>query len=556
MSLNTQTTQSPNSPSRPIRQVVIIGLDGATFDLIRPWAEAGHLPNLARLMAEGAWGNLQSTEPPHSAPAWSSFSTGLNPGKHGVYYFVAPSRDKNRFRPVSADTIRGRRLWQLVGDQGARVGIINVPMSYPLVPVNGYMVGDWFAPDARNAFSDPDLYEEVVRNCGGYCVEAVLQPDPEKFLRDMLECIDQRTKVSAYLLERHRTDLFTVVYTLLDRAQHNFWADMDTDHPLHGKLPRRMIPDAILQTHKRLDEGIGRILEKVDSDATVLVMSDHGFRGEHNRMAVNNWLQREGLLTARAGAANLFYQFGMMLKRLGLQQQMVAALRALIGTRRPEKLYYRTVNWAETKVIYGPGQGFYVNLKGRDVDGRVTESEYEPLRDYIIQKMKEMRDPATGLPVTGEVFRREELYQGGAFDWAPDIVPTNAEYVTNGKRWGFGMSKFMGASTLFVKPRELSGTHSPEGVFIARGPHIRSGRREGLNIMDVAPTALYAMGLTVPAAMDGTVRTELFEPAYVEAHPVPYGEIDISADGRTGQVLSEEHEAVVEQRLRELGYLS
>jgi predicted AlkP superfamily phosphohydrolase/phosphomutase len=331
---------------------------------------------------------------------------------------------------------------------------------------------------------------------------------------------------------------------------------MDPDHPLHGNLPRQMFPNAILDVHKHLDAAIGHVLERVDADATVLIMSDHGFRGEYNRLAVNNWLQKEGLLTAHAQAANLFYRFGMQLKRMGLQKQAVAGLRALIGTRRPEKLYYRSVNWPQTKVIYGPGQGFYINMKGRDEDGVVTEAEYEPLRDYIIEKMKEFRDPISGLPVVSDVFRREELYEGEAFAWAPDIVPGNAEYkMESGKVWGLGMSKFLGAPELFIKPRELSGTHSPEGIFIAWGPHVRPDHLENLRIMDIAPTALYGLGLAVPRALDGRVLTEVFTSGFVEANPVCYGDIDVRANGKSGQVLSESHEELVEDRLRQLGYL-
>ncbi len=551
------TSTLPGSPlrARPSRPVVIIGLDGATFDLIEPWAEAGHLPHLARLMSEGAWGRLRSTEPPHSAPAWATFSTGTNPGRHGVYFFVAPSRDKSRFRPVSSESIRGRRLWQLVSEQGGRVGIVNVPMSYPPVPVNGYMIGDFFAPDYRSAFDNPDLYQEVVRECGGYCSEVWPQPNRRAFLNNILACIDQQAKVGAYLLERHPVDLFAMVFTVLDRSQHYFWADSDPDHPLHRLKRKHMIPDALLQVHRRLDAAIGRLLEKVPSDATVIVMSDHGFRGEPRRLAVNKWLQDLGLLKTRGQSAKMMNRIRVSIKRSGLQKSAQRLLRATIGTWRHESVSSQFVNWSQTKISYGPGQGFYVNLKGRDYEGIVAESEYEPLRERVIQALKALRDPQTGLPIVTNAFRREELYQGDGFDLAPDIVPAKAEYWGDGKCWGYGLSKSLGATQLFVDQLDISGNHSPEGVFIASGRDVHSGHREGLNILDLAPTAMYALGLTVPAGMDGQVRTELFDPVYVASRPVQFGEVDLSREGKSGQVLSEEHEALVEQRLKDLGYL-
>jgi predicted AlkP superfamily phosphohydrolase/phosphomutase len=551
------TMLNSNQPSlsKPIKPVVIIGLDGATFDLIEPWSQAGHLPNLARLMSEGAWGRLQSTEPPHSAPAWATFSTGLNPGRHGVYFFVAPSRDKSRFRPVSAESIRGRRLWQLVSDQGGRVGIVNVPMSYPPVPVNGYMVGDFFAPDYRSAFNQPELYEEVIRECGGYCAEVWPQPNRQRYLQEMLACIDQQGRVGAYLLERHPTDFFAYVFTVLDRAQHKFWADMDTEHPIHRQRRKQMIPDALLQVHKHLDVAIGRLLEKVNSDTTVVIVSDHGFRGEYRRLAVNRWLQELGLLNTRARGAGIMNRLRVSIKQSGLQKPVQRLLRLMIGTSRHESLSYQFVNWPETKISYGPGQGFYVNLKGRDHDGVVTQSEYEPLRDRVIKALKEVRDPQTGLPVVSDVFRREEIYEGSGFEWAPDIIPARAEYVTNGKRWGYGLSKSLGAPYLFMDQDDNTGNHAYEGIFIARGPHVRGGCLTNLNIMDVAPTTLFALGLSVPKGMDGKVHTELFAPAYVEENPVAFSDIDLDLEGKAGQVLSAAHEALVEKRLKDLGYL-
>ncbi len=549
-----ESSTTPPPDARP-KQVIIIGVDGATFDLIEPWAAQGHLPNLKRLMDQGAWGRLASTEPPHSAPAWATFSTGLNPGRHGVYFFVGPSRDKSRFRPVSGESIRGRRLWQLVSEQERRVGIINVPMSYPTVPVNGYMIGDFYSPDERSAFDSEALYEEVVRECGDYCLEVWPQPNRQAYLDEMLACIDQRAKVGAYLLDKHPVDFFALVFTSLDRAQHYFWADMDSDHPLHRKRRKQMIPDALFQIHKHIDAGIGTLLEKAEPDATIIIMSDHGFRAESRRLAVNKWLQDLGYLQTRQNSAKLMNRVRVAIKRSGLQKPVQRIMRKVIGTWRHESVSYQFINWEQTKVHYGPGQGFYINLVGRDPDGIVTEEEYEPLRAQIIEKMMALRDPQTGLPVVTDVFRREEIYEGGGLDQAPDLVPAKAEYGSNGKTWGYGLSKSLGATELYVDQDDISGNHSPEGIFIAVGPDIQVGKKEGLRILDVAPTAMYAAGLTVPSGMDGRPVTDLFEPTYVAAHPVEFGDIDLDLEGKTGQVLTEEHEAIVEKRLKDLGYL-
>ncbi len=548
---------STSHSSERKRPVVIIGLDGATFDLIEPWAAEGHLPNFQRLLQEGASGRLLSTKPDHSAPAWTSFSTGVNPGKHGVYFFVGPSFDKLRFRPVNARSIRSRRLWQIISDQGATVGAMNIPMSYPGVPVNGYMIGDFFAPDYRSAFDNDELYEEVLRECGGYCSEVWNARGHAGYLRDILACVDQQAIVGSYLLERHPVDFFAIVFTVLDRAQHSFWADMDPDHPMHGQGHEPMIPDALLQVHKALDQAVGRLLERVPSDANVIIMSDHGFRGEYRRLAVNKWLRDMGLLTLKTNrqAAGLMGRIRVAIKRGGLRKPAQQLLRTLTGTWRPESVYYRFVDWTQTKISYGPGQGFYVNLKDRDFQGIVTPAEYGPLCDQVISALKEVRDPDTGLPLVSDAFRRDDIYNGAGLELAPDIVPMRAEYLNGSRRWGYGLSKSLGAATTFVDQTAISGNHSPEGIFLAWGPDVVQRRLEGLTIMDIAPTTLYALGLQVPNSMDGRVITELFKSQFLEQNPVVKADIDLSQLGQSGQVMSNDQEAIVEQRLKDLGYL-
>jgi predicted AlkP superfamily phosphohydrolase/phosphomutase len=544
-------------------QVLVIGLDGATFDLIEPWAEAGHLPNLARLMAEGAWGRMQSTVPAHSAPAWSTFATGLLPGRHGIYYFVGPSRDSKYFRPVSSESIHGRTLWELIGEQGRRVGTLNVPMTYPPRPVNGYLIAGMLSPDARSAFWPPELYEEVVHQCGDYVLRVAPQQDRRGFLEKLLTGMEYRCQVAEYLMEHHPVDFFMVVFRMIDTIMHRYWADMDPHHPLHASLGNSAIPDAILTGYRLLDEAVGRLVAKAGSDTTVFLMSDHGFRAEYRCFAVNKWLRDRGLLTLRRGRVTLLSMIGEWTERLHLEMALKAVarqvLRRLGAGERHEPMLYQSVDWLRTRIVFGQTLGFYINLQGRDFYGVVPPSEYEALRDRLIQELKAVRDPETGLPVVAEVYRREEIYEGKALDLAPDLIPEMAEYTTDGRRWGFGpvrsLAGLAGWRDFTLPSRRITATHASEGIFIAHGPHIRSGEVSGLHIADIAPTALYVLGLAIPSAMDGQARTELFDPQYVAAHLVQYEDMDIAAAGRIGQVMSDEDEGLIEERLRSLGYL-
>jgi predicted AlkP superfamily phosphohydrolase/phosphomutase len=543
-------------------KVLIIGLDGATFDVIEPAVQAGQLPHFRQLMSRGAWGRLASTIPAHSGPAWSTFATGLMPGRHGVFYFMGLTRDERFFRAVSSDSIQGRTLWELAGEQGRTVGVINVPLTYPPRPVNGYMISGLFAPDAASAFWPTELYDEVSREIGEYTVEVYGKVGRRAFLDAVLEAIDRRRAVAEYLMERRPADLQVVVFRMLDSVQHKFWADMDPGHPLHKQLGDGAIPGAILECYQALDDAIGRLMERAGPEATVMVLSDHGFRAEYGRLAINRWLQERGLLPRPRGRSSWLFRALALAKRLGLSQSLGTLLRSAEGARyrdaleERKSLFYNKLEWPQTRAVFGPLHGLTINLRGRDPQGTVSPAEYEPLRETIIKELLALREPRTGRPLIARVHRREDIYQGEHLELAPDLVPETAIYTDDGRAWAYGFNQNPAAMSLFTPPSlRMSGDHAPDGILLAQGPHIQAGCRDGLSIADVAPTALYALGLEVPRAMDGRVLTELFAPSFAKDYPARYADISLALQDRTGESLSAEDQALVESRLRDLGYL-
>ena len=119
-------------------KLLIIGIDGATLDLILPWVESEHLPTIGRLIKSGVHGDLASTLPPVTSPAWPTFMTGCNPGKHGVFDFIQPTGSD--FSLVNATKIKQPTIWQRLSSAGYRVGVLNVPVTYPPKPLNGFMI--------------------------------------------------------------------------------------------------------------------------------------------------------------------------------------------------------------------------------------------------------------------------------------------------------------------------------------------------------------------------------------------------------------------------------
>ena len=161
---------------------LVIGLDGVPLGLIQKWSEAGELPVLSRFFKYGASGPLRSTMPPTSAAAWSSFVTGKNPGQTGVYDFLYREQGSYNFSPANGRRRDGQSLWHILSTAGKRVGVVNVPLSYPAEPVNGWIISDraargrhllWTDWDGSAALTSP---EELPPDLDARALAAAIEP--------------------------------------------------------------------------------------------------------------------------------------------------------------------------------------------------------------------------------------------------------------------------------------------------------------------------------------------------------------------------------------------
>ena len=225
------------------RKAIILGLDGATWDVLLPRVERGEMPNLATLLQRGAWGGLRSTTPPFSAQAWVSLSTGKNQARHGVIDFWerspgAPPSEHRTF--VSSRLVRGETVWQTAGRHGRRVGVVNVPVTYPPTPVEGYLVSGFLTPPGKTDYVYPEaLKEEIEALVPGY------KPDPfdplgatQQQLVELAEWMEKHEKVARRLMERHPADLFFSVVQAVDHLQHLFWNDIAARSADPGRVIR------------------------------------------------------------------------------------------------------------------------------------------------------------------------------------------------------------------------------------------------------------------------------------------------------------------------------
>jgi predicted AlkP superfamily phosphohydrolase/phosphomutase len=224
---------------------------------------------------------------------------------------------------------------------------------------------------------------------------------------------------------------------------------------------------------------------------------------------------------------------------------------------------FSTIDWTRTKAycseVLATPPSIWINLKGVKPGGIVEQREYEPLLNLISDKLKELKDPRTNEPVIKRILRRGEIFHGPYANEAADLILDWWETSHFSTSPSFPEDTLKPAVEIRErKPStesEWGGTHRRDGILIAYGESFKKGAEiQGARLIDMAPTILHLLGQPVPADMDGRVLEELFEPAFIAANRV---QVDGSAglDAQQGAQYSDEEAAIVEERLKGLGYL-
>lgn len=561
-------------------KVFVIGLDAATLDLITPWVKEGLLPNFAKLMHEGIWGELQSTLHPLSPPAWTSFITGSNPGNHGIYDFVVHKPQSYELLYTNGGMRRGASIWRLLSDAGKRVVVVNVPMTYPPEEVNGVLIAGFDAPGIDSDFVyPPSVLKEVTSALGEFVLRDYPQGhNPDSFLRQIHRILDFHRKLAFYLLSRYEWDLFVIVLSALDLVQHGYWQYMDQSFQSITEAERTRYGGAIKDMYRKVDGILGELMALLAGGINILVLSDHGAGPCYKAVFINKWLESIGLLHYLGDGAS---SFGDRLSNASLQ--MLKTLHYKIkNTVPPEglewlkrtfpklrqkvksRLVFSEIDWSKTQV-YSFGRestNLFINVKGRFPQGVVNPGkDYEALRDTVIEELMKLRDPDTGELVVDKVYKREEVYHGECLESAPDLLVTwrNSHYTSwpgyaDGKRSVFESSlkhsDYSDWSSL-----QKGGNHRPNGIIFMKGRGVKEHSTiTGAKIIDLAPTILYWMGVSIPVGMEGRVLTEAFTSSHMAMYPLHYTAKDASTE-LPKRAYTEREAKQIEERLRSLGYV-
>ena len=513
------------------KRVFVIGLDAGTFDLLEPWIKEARLPNLKRMIENSAYGQLESTIPPVTPPAWTSFMTGVNPGKHGVLDFFA--FDVNSFKNilVNSSHVRSKRLWDLAGERGKKSIILYVPMTYPPRMSQGMMISGIPAPLHGEFIYPKEMERDLEEKLGRWWIVAdgdkFMDFHEETFLSEIYQTLETRFRVASYLMTKE-WDLFVWVVMETDWIQHYLWEEKE----------RCLLPFYI-----KIDGMIGHFMESLKKEDVILIISDHGFGPISKNFYINSWLREKGFLRSKRQRVRFQENLDLGIVHRKKESSMMQKVKYLLVKKK------LGIDWQKTQAYYhltGWFWGIRINLKGREPNGIVQPEEYDGVRNRIIEAMKLTVDEEEGMRVIERICRREDIYSGPYTKDAPDIIFTlNPKYYLS-DRIGNYISK---------KRKVRGGFHRRDGMFILHGPGIKKGERIiGPHIMDVAPTILYLLGLPIPKGFDGKVLAGALEPEMLKACPIRVEDIPLDV-GLPEFAMTETEEEEIKKELRGLGYM-
>ncbi|WP_135664244.1 alkaline phosphatase family protein [Halorhabdus rudnickae] len=531
---------------------LVVGIDAATWDILEGLLDAGDLPHLASLRSDGTHGTLTSTRPPMTPQAWTSMVTGVNPGKHGIFDFRTQDPETYEVRPVDATDRRFPTLWDVFDHADRSSGVVNLPVSHPAPSNTSFFVAGFPA-----SVDDDIVAPQAAANHlpDDYRIEPTVDPDddPAAYLEAVEALMSVRTDLTLSLLDAYDPELCWTVFMGVDWVQHYLWNDqIDGERAVH-------------RAYRHVDAQLGRLLEAIDDDVNVLVVSDHGFREIDGEIHLNSVLESLGELRRYdadddTGAFATFATAALAaIERFpdSVEHSIKAAVKRAAPAsllRRSEqaagltgqRYLHERVEWSATRAFsYGSMGRVFLNRASRYRDGTIEEADYESVRASLAADLEGVIHPETGDQVFEAATPGEEVYTGGSTDAAPDLLltPTDWRYMIYG---GFG-------DEWLHPPEKRYADHAPAGIFLAAGPDIAAGTCDA-SVYDVAPTVLALHDLPLVEGMDGAPLTSMLRGIDVSGKTVAPDAIrDELSHGPTDRSTDPDND--VEDRLEDLGYL-
>ena len=453
-------------------KVLVIGLDCAAPQLLfDDFIEV--CPNIKRLMEHGVYGKLRSSDPPITVPAWMVMATGQDPGSLGIYGFNnRKGNSYNDFWISTSKDITEQKVWDIIGQYNLRSIIVGMPATFPAQKINGNLISGFIAPDTLSNFTyPPELKEELSQEFGDYVFDVPFRTNKkEQVLLDIYELTKLHFKVVKYLLNTKEWDFCHFVIIGLDRIHHAFWKYYDKTHIKYQK--GSIFESVIKNFYKYLDTEIGEILNIIEKNTTIIVVSDHGAKAMKGCLCVNMALEQLGLLKFKEPPS---------------------------PKTRIEEV---KIDWEHT---YAWGWGgycarIYLNVKEREESGIIDPKDYEKWRDKVARMLQDITDDK-GEPMNTKVYRPEDLYDTVRGN-APDLMV----YFDDLYWRSLGT---VGYDSIYLDENDTGpddAVHDYYGVFIISHLNKKVGVDLGIkNIIDIAPTILSLFDIEIPKTMKGKI---------------------------------------------------
>ncbi len=470
-------------------KTIVIGVDGATFNLLDGWLESGELPGLASFTKNGSYGVLNSVAPYVTPSTWTAFSTAKTAGKNNLFDFYRLN-ENYQYQLNSSRHKKSKEIWDYLPGKSL---LLNVPMTYPPKSINGSMVTGMLTPGTSAKFTYPvKLKEEILKFLPEYKIEMnndMYKGQEEKFFAELYRMTSDRVKLFSNFLHKKEWDFFYGVFTGTDRMQHFIWDK-----------------DVLLDYYKLIDSFILKVVEEYAESTNIFVVSDHGFAKVNKVFAVNSWLQKRGYLQQKEGSlltrflSTLNINRNSVIKTLQKLPIDITSLAVKLPTKlkmalpQSDKSLLLNTDWNNTKAFMTSFGQIYFNRTGRFSKGFLSKDECVKLSKEISHCLRKIT--YNGKKVIKSIKSNDELFNGQYSDQGPDMIIEMEN--------GFStQSKF--SEDVFLTT-DLKADHASEGILFCQGPDIKlnSYPNYSLNLMDLGATILHINGISVPG-LDGKV---------------------------------------------------
>jgi predicted AlkP superfamily phosphohydrolase/phosphomutase len=521
--------------------LLIVGLDGASFNLVGPWLKQGELPHLQHILDSGVSGDLESCLPPVTMPAWRVFSTGKYPGKLGVFWHQQLDLQTHQVITPDATYFPGADYWDYLNQAGFRTGIVGMPDTYPPRPLDGFLVSAGPSAGATDYTYPPEAVEEIESQVGFQLnIKGDFYHADERspVVQEAIDVVDHTFAAAEYLATKYPVDVLQITSFDINRLQHFFYDGQPT-----------------LRAWQIVDGWLGKMRPQFDY---VLVLSDHGTEKLKRTFFLNAWLRQNGYLKTKSHPLDILPKLGLnrttiggIVQRLGLMKFFSFETLLKYASKLPSNTgvfgefgnqeVVKRVDWSRTQAFALAQGPLYIN---REVVG--DNGGYERLRDELIERLEALTDPESGEPIIEKVYKREELYHGPYADRAPDLLVLNYDAYHN--RAGLTQAD------VFAESWKWKGNNRHFGLFMLAGPGIKQGEKlQGVRIIDLAPTILHLAGVAAPDDLDGGVIEGALVPGSSLARQARSSQESIGVDHQS--LDDADYEEMVGARLKALGYL-